>query len=81
MKTKQHAARYEIQFDINLSLSSGLPCLLATNSPPKTLYTLLSEEAADAHSPVSEVCNDGSFAKEKKESTNQVTAMVYPVIQ
>jgi len=44
--------------------------LLATNSPPKTLYTLLSEEAADVNSPVSEVCIDGSFAKEK--ITNQI---------
>lgn len=28
----------------HVSLSNGFPCLLATNSPPNTLYTLLSEE-------------------------------------
>lgn len=51
--------------DTHLSRSSGFPCLLATNPPPKTLYTLLSEGAVEEVSLASELCNDDSVARKK----------------
>lgn len=62
----------------HLSRPNGFPCLLATNSPPNTLYKLLSEDIDALSFPSVEFVAESLTVKQKKKPTvKTIMALIY----